>query len=166
MSESWRDIPGYGGRYRVSDRGRVYSEIVGRVMRPGINSNGRLVVSLRQQGKSKTHTVHSLVITAFIGPRPIGAVICHNDGNPLNNDLCNLRYGTYTENQYDRVKHGTHNSTLKTHCPSGHPYSESNLFYAPNGFDKAGQPKVKRACRECSRTQVRQYRAKAKAATT
>ena len=35
---------------------------------------------------------------------------CHNDGNPLNNNLSNLRWGTRQDNQLDRNKHGTSNA--------------------------------------------------------
>lgn len=160
MPESWRDVLGYEGRYRVSDMGRVYSVISGKVMKPAPSSTGRLAVSLRNLGRSRSHTIHSLVLSAFVGPRPDRAVICHKDGNHLNNSLQNLRYGTYSENQYDRVKHGTHSSSVKTHCPSGHPYRGNNLFNAPNGFDAAGIRKFKRACRICSREHARNYKSK------
>ena len=44
----------------------------------------------------------------FIGERPTG-IYCvrHLDGNPSNNTLANLSYGTYLENEHDKVEHGT-----------------------------------------------------------
>jgi hypothetical protein len=32
---------------------------------------------------------------------------CHNDGNPLNNKLDNLRWDTFLNNSLDMIKHGT-----------------------------------------------------------
>jgi DNA invertase Pin-like site-specific DNA recombinase len=34
----------------------------------------------------------------------------HLDGNKLNNNLSNLKYGTQLENNQDAVKHGTHST--------------------------------------------------------
>ncbi len=36
-------------------------------------------------------------------------VTCHNDGNPANNRLSNLRWGTLSSNEIDKIKHGTSN---------------------------------------------------------
>lgn len=149
--EVWKHIPQY--RCQVSNLGNVKGPS-GKVLKPGRSSTGRLSVVLG----GKSVTVHSLVALAYIGPKPDGYVICHNDGNPLNNNADNLRYGTYTDNQYDRVKHGTHSSSVKTHCPSGHPYSGGNLRISPNGVDKHGNPKFKRRCRECANIQNRKKR--------
>jgi hypothetical protein len=43
---------------------------------------------------------------SFVGPCPDGLEVCHNDGNPENNKLSNLRYGTQSSNQIDRIMHG------------------------------------------------------------
>ncbi|RUU22663.1 HNH endonuclease [Mesorhizobium sp. M7A.F.Ca.AU.002.06.1.1] len=51
--------------------------------------------------------VHLLVLEAFVGPRPDGLEGCHNDGNPDNNRLDNLRWDTPESNQADRIAHGT-----------------------------------------------------------
>jgi hypothetical protein len=44
---------------------------------------------------------------AFIGRRPEGMVCCHNDGDPTNNRLDNLRWATFRENEHDKLRHGT-----------------------------------------------------------
>lgn len=53
--------------------------------------------------------VHRLIAEAFHGPCPEGMQCRHLDGNPSNNLPDNLRWGTATENQRDRVTHGTSN---------------------------------------------------------
>jgi hypothetical protein len=44
---------------------------------------------------------------AFIGPRPDGMSVCHNDGDLLNNHYTNLRYDTPKANTADMLIHGT-----------------------------------------------------------
>lgn len=42
-----------------------------------------------------------------MGPRPDGLECRHLDGNPANNRLLNLKWGTRTENVHDSMLHGT-----------------------------------------------------------
>ncbi len=69
--------------------------------------DGYLIVSLTHQGKDKTFAVHSLVLTAFVGPKPEGMLACHHpDNDPYNNRLENLRWDTPKANGQDMVKQG------------------------------------------------------------
>lgn len=63
-----------------------------------------MVVNL---GRGNMRRVHRLVLEAFVGPAPAGTEGCHNDGNPQNNALSNLRWDTHAENMLDQVRHGT-----------------------------------------------------------
>jgi hypothetical protein len=78
------------------------------VLKPATKGNGRQHLCLRLDGKTVTFDVHVLVAEAFLGPRPDGQEVCHIDGNPSNNQSCNLRYGTHRENEADKREHGTH----------------------------------------------------------
>lgn len=98
--------------YCVTSAGRVFSlkfgkerELVGRH-----DNRGYPIVGFCSMGKAKTIKVHVLIAEYFIGPRPKGYDICHNDGNPKNNNVENLRYDTRAGNCADRVEHGTNNS--------------------------------------------------------
>lgn len=52
-------------------------------------------------------TAHRLVASAFI-PNPHGLTdVAHNDGNPANNRVSNLRWSTHRDNQMDMRQHGT-----------------------------------------------------------
>lgn len=105
--ENWKDVPGFEGRYRVSDLGRVYSYYVNRVLKPGTYKRcGHTFVSLSVGGLSKTFTVHGLVARAFIGPAPEGQEVCHGLEGPAENALRNLRYDTRGQNVQDRKWHG------------------------------------------------------------
>lgn len=120
MVEEWKGIPGYEGSYQVSDQGRVRS--LDRVVTRGgleVNYRGRLLSLISRStsgylectiyiaGNGRTFLVHRLVMLAFVGKCPTGMYVCHNDGNPQNNRLGNLRYDTPKMNQADRVLHGT-----------------------------------------------------------
>jgi NUMOD4 motif./HNH endonuclease. len=125
--EEWRDIPGYEGLYRVSNMGRVYStRRGGRMLKPTLRRKGYLAVALSRNGSARMRLIHQLVLEAFVGPRPEGFVTRHLDGDPANNTLDNLRWGTYAENVRDSIEHGTHFSParLKTHCAQGHEFDE------------------------------------------
>ena len=121
LMETWKPIPGWEDSYAASDLGRIKSlarvvmrrsgrplSIKERILRPAPNVHGHLTVALSIDGKPKTRPVHSLVAAAFLGPRPDGKEVCHGDGDQLNNQITNLRYGTRKENVADAMKHGTH----------------------------------------------------------
>ena len=60
-------------------------------------------------GRGNGRRVHRLVLEAFVGPCPEGLEACHSNGDPTDNRLENLRWGTHEDNHQDRVKHGTLN---------------------------------------------------------
>lgn len=122
MSEEWKDIPGYEGQYQASSLGRIKS--LGRmiesgnqfgrfeyyspecILRPGKSDKcGHLSVVLHGKRK-KSYCVHQLVMLAFEGCPPKGKVVCHNNGNPEDNRIENLRYDTQTENVLDVYRLG------------------------------------------------------------
>lgn len=151
--ERWLPVPGYEGLYEVSDRGRVWSApratTRGGILKQSL-SHGYLVVNLTKRGVQKVHQVHQLVATAFIGPRPEGMETRHLDGNPQNSRVTNLVYGTHSDNMRDALRHGTHPTASKTHCPQGHPYDEKNTIIRDG----------RRFCRECARANGRRQAAR------
>ena len=70
--------------------------------------NRRRSKHVRVRLNSRKFYVHRLVLYAFCGPAPEGMECCHDDGNPLNNAIANLRWDSGKINQQDRIKHGTH----------------------------------------------------------
>ena len=53
---------------------------------------------------------------------------CHNDGNPLNNRLENLRWDTHLENCRDTIRHGRSVQKNRERCPRGHLLVEPNII--------------------------------------
>lgn len=161
-NETWRPVPGFEGTHEVSDHGRVRSldrttlrkdgtrtALRGRVLCQTVDRNGHLYVDLHREQKRQRHYVHRLVLHVFVGGPPVGYEGCHNDGNPANNHLSNLRWDTRSENVLDMVRHGTHNNASKTHCPQGHEYTPQNTNMVNGGKS--------RQCRTCNRAKGREF---------
>lgn len=107
----WKEIEGFP-KYFVSDDGRVYSEKSGRILNPDVCNSGHLRVTLCHKNLKKRFFVHSLVLESFIGPRPDDKECCHIDGDPSNNQIDNLMWGTSQENALHRSLHGRAHSKL------------------------------------------------------
>lgn len=105
MTEEWRPIVGYEDRYEISSLGRVRT--LPRILSPSCGSHGYPAVSLSKNKKSQKHSVHVLVLEAFVGPRPSGHQVLHKNGDRTDSKLENLRWGTPAENTQDRYRHGT-----------------------------------------------------------
>ena len=129
-TENWKPIPGYEGLYEVSDLGRVKSLYKNRVLTDFPHRQGYRQVKLYKNGSPKTLKIHRLVLLAFTDGSPKGkSLVLHNDDNPENNCLTNLRWGNSSENQKDRVRNGiyTNGRREKKHCKRGHLLEKPNL---------------------------------------
>ena len=99
--EVWKDIKGFEGFYKVSNRGNVYSverrdsrgrKCGGRILKPRYNRGGYLQVSLCKNGKVKTKRIHRLVTEAFIPNPENHTEVNHLDEVKDNNELSNLEW--------------------------------------------------------------------------
>lgn len=116
-SDQWRAVVGYEGRYEVSDQGGVRSvarrdrrghKWPAEILSPWTNRKGYLCVRLRNAaGRRRGYLVHRLVLEAFVGAAPDGMEGAHNNGNPGDARLTNLRWATRSENLLDKRRHGT-----------------------------------------------------------
>ena len=110
----WKLVVGFEDRYEVSDDGRVRSlfragfkgKQGGHTMKLRRDEWGYMRVTLSGGLGHKVRTVHRLVLEAFAGPCPDGMQACHNNGNPQDNRISNLRWDTASENMRDRTRHG------------------------------------------------------------
>lgn len=123
MEEAWRDIPGYEGYYQASTLGRIRSldrEITqkhgdtiymrlrkGKILKPSSDKKeGHMKLVLAINTMRKTYHVHTLVMLTFIGNRSEEELIRHLNGNPEDNRLSNLAYGSKYENVLDVFRIG------------------------------------------------------------
>lgn len=118
-AELWRPVVGFESRYMVSSHGRIKAlerVVVRSTSKPYVvpecfiktppNHNGYPECVPQTKGKARTRLVHQLVLEAFVGPARAGQVCRHLDGNPANNRLENLAWGTMAENSQDTIRHG------------------------------------------------------------
>ena len=144
--ETWKDIPDYP-YHQASNLGRIRSKtrIAKRLGRGGIENDMLIKSRIMKQhplkvktpknptaltlrlknksGKWDTVYAHHIVLSAFVGPKPDGFECCHFDGDPFNNKLENLRWGTPKENRADAIRHGTH-YYFKPKCGEKNPRSK------------------------------------------
>lgn len=114
LPEVWRKVPGYSGRYEVSNCGRVKSNDMvifnhltgrnnfrkGRVLSLQDNE-GYLKVRLLMNGVGRTVSVHRLVAESFVKKEKGCDIVNHLDGNKANNKAENLEWTTVKGN----IKH-------------------------------------------------------------
>lgn len=95
LLEHWKQVPGFEGKYEVSNVGNVRGKTG--ILRRAISTRGYHIVSLYKDGKAKTCFVHRLVGEAFIGR--LGELHTnHKNGWKLLNWLSNLEYVTRENN--------------------------------------------------------------------
>tara|TARA_R110002020_G_scaffold155071_1_gene335883 strand:+ start:318 stop:851 length:534 start_codon:yes stop_codon:yes gene_type:complete len=132
--EIWKDIAGIEEYYQASNLGNIrskdrvvskYSALCnkkvkqkykGRLLSCKPNSNGYVYVHLSiSKNKFNLHVARG-VLLAFAGHPPSEDMeCCHNDGNPSNNNIENLRWDTHKENNRDRIRHGTYSRGVNHH---------------------------------------------------
>ncbi len=85
--------------YIVFENGDIYSNYVGRLLKPDVTIHGYKQVTLYINGHSRRVKVHKLVALLWLGEQPEDKpTINHKDGSKLNNHYSNLEYATYYEN--------------------------------------------------------------------
>ena len=106
----WRPVVGYEGLYEVSTEGEIRNARSGKIkIYTHDKQKRRPFVGLWRNNKIRIIYPHKAVLETFVGPRPQGMECCHNNGDPFDNRLENLRWDTPRNNQLDRIKHGTSN---------------------------------------------------------
>lgn len=128
LTENWLPVRDYPD-YEVSDLGRVWShKRGGRYLKTPPNSSGRPIVEIRNDHGRRLVFTYRLVLEAFVGPCPPGKQGLHKNDVKTDNRLENLRWGTPSDNAYDRYRNGFVNwHTTKDECPRGHLLIEANL---------------------------------------
>lgn len=144
--EIWKPVVGWEKYYEVSNLGRVRSLIrMSRVSsaNSGVRKMGGVIrklsghkggyksVSLTAEGRRKLCIVHRLVLEAFIGKSENKLFTRHLNGNPADNRLENLKWGSHLENMADRKKHGNY-PTCESHPNASLTNAEALYIYNSN----------------------------------
>jgi hypothetical protein len=121
VTEEWRPIFGVIG-FEVSSLGRFRTP-TGRLL-PVFGKRYRKVNLAK-----RIYAVHVLVARAFIGPRPIGLEINHQDLDKANNRASNLEYLTRSDNLKHRFSHPDyiHHWPSRQNSPRGEGCGMSKL---------------------------------------
>ena len=110
MKEIWKDIPGYEGRYQVSNIGRVKSfrcdsttgwRCIVKILNPILTSEGYYAVSLL----NKQFLIHRLVAKTFISNVYKKPVVDHINTVKTDNRVENMRWVTQKENLFNDISH-------------------------------------------------------------
>lgn len=115
MTEHWKDIPGYEGRYQASSLGRIASLTVKRRKRDVrhlksvvVNPAGYHRVHLHDaKNNQKSFYVHRLVAMAFHPTPKTMRDVCHLNGVKSDNRASNLKWASRKENESHKIEHGT-----------------------------------------------------------
>lgn len=112
MDERWKAIPGYEGRYEVSDHGRIKSlnfrGCTGKeeILKKRLKKDGYFEVAIFDKGKQKYFRVHRIVAMAFIPNPEQKPEVNHLNGIKTDNRVENLEWCTSSENQKHAYRTG------------------------------------------------------------
>lgn len=126
MAEVWRPLI-YQGQdfpnFEISNLGNMRNTNTKKLYKQYINKNGyyQVCVSLGSRSKKKVFRIHRAVAETFIPNPENKPVPNHEDGNKLNNNVCNLSWATRSEN----TKHAFNNGLIQTF--SGEESSSAKL---------------------------------------
>lgn len=133
--EQWKAIPGYEGRYSISNFGRIKSfrkNGTSIIRKPGLSkTTGYLKVTVQSKETKRlvNLVIHRLVIKAFV-PNPSGKPCAnHKDGNKTNNHCSNLEWCTISENRI----HYLHVTTKDRKCTLSEQQVQSIRHRSANG---------------------------------
>ena len=105
---TWKDIKGFEGNYKVNNNGEVINVKTNKLLKP--NYSGRyLYYSLSKNNKPIYKKIHRLIAENFIENLYNKPQVNHIDGNRWNNKIENLEWVTASEN----IRHAHKNNLIK-----------------------------------------------------
>lgn len=122
MKETWKDIPGYYGKYQANREGsirRMFPSGKTREMKPyhkKMKGSQRMVVKLTKDGKSKEVILIQIIAKTFLGPIPEGYVPYHKNGCQSDNYIQNIAYISKKELGKKTGSQSRRQSVIKINC--------------------------------------------------
>lgn len=105
MGEFYKDIPGYEGRYQISEDGQVRNIRSWRFIKRMLNSEYPYVLLYKHCKTTRPH-VHILVARAFVPNPDNKPQVNHKDSDKFNCHCTNLEWVTRAENQDHSLRSG------------------------------------------------------------
>lgn len=137
MIEIWKPVVNYVGYYDVSNLGNVrninreYFDVLGRKriiksknLSPSIWGAGYYTIKLSKDNIKTTFLVHRLVAQTFIVNPNNELCINHIDGNKLNNNINNLEWVSFSENNQHAIDTNLRKSPWIGKTGNKHPLSK------------------------------------------
>ena len=98
-------IEGYEN-YTIYEDGKVYSNKSKKFLKIRTNAQGRYFVAIYNEVKQVNKRIHRLLAEAFI-PNPNNyPLVRHLNDDCTDNRLCNLAWGTRSDNEKDKYRNG------------------------------------------------------------
>ena len=124
MSEiSIKEIPGFVD-YFADINGLVYSSKSGKLVLKKLSAKPGMYYQINlYNGKTVRKKVHHLILETFVGPKPNkNSVARHLNDNPLDNRLCNLKWGNQKENSDDYKLNSIYKSSFYKFIKDKYPH--------------------------------------------
>lgn len=121
-NEIFKNVVGFEGLYKVSNKGRLFSLLTFMFMNPNKSDKGYYKVGLRKNNKSHTKILHRLIAKAFIANPENKKEVNHIDGDKSNNCIDNLEWCTPSEN----MQHAFDAGLIKLKSENSHFASLNN----------------------------------------
>ena len=103
VKEIWKDIKDFEGLYQVSSLGRVKFVLNNKIRKP-YNQDRYSSINFRKNTINKTYRIHRLVAEAFIDNPENKKTVNHINGDKFDNNVKNLEWATYKENQNHAIR--------------------------------------------------------------
>lgn len=102
-NETWKDISNYNGDYKISNLGRIYSNVCNRILNLSKRKqDGYIITSLGKRNDRVSIRVHRLVAEAFIPNPENKKEVNHKNKDKADNRVENLEWMNGWENTQHR----------------------------------------------------------------
>lgn len=88
----WKQVIDYEGLYEVNSEGQIRNFKTKKILKGYINKDGYISVTLRKNGKGKTHLLHRIILQSFNPIDNSKLTVNHINHNKQDNRLANLEW--------------------------------------------------------------------------